>query len=115
MTAPKGKWGGARPGGGRPKGRRDSKTEARLKAAEAGGITPLEYMLGLLRDPKTTPEVRLDCAKAAAPYLHARLSSVDVKATVAHDGTAIPANVSPEQAQREYLDYMRAGHVSGPH
>lgn len=115
MAGVKGRSGGPRPNSGRPPGRRDSKTEARLKAAEAGGITPLEYMLQLLRDPNTAPEIRLDCAKSAAPYLHARLSSVDVKATVAHEGTAIPADVSPEQAQRDYLDYMRAGHVSGPH
>lgn len=50
--------------------------EARAKAA-AEGLTPLEYLLGLLRDETKTYEVRVDAAKAAAPYLHARLAAVE--------------------------------------
>lgn len=51
--------------------------EARTKAAE-GGITPLDYLLGLLRDDTKTQEVRIDAAKAAAPYMHARLAAVEL-------------------------------------
>lgn len=52
--------------------------EARAKAL-ASGLSPLEYMLDVLRSEEETPERRLDAAKAAAPYVHARLSSVTVQ------------------------------------
>jgi hypothetical protein len=69
--------GGARSGAGRPKGAASRfNDEARAKAA-AEGITPLEYMLKLLRDERQSQEVRIDVAKAAAPYLHARLAAVE--------------------------------------
>lgn len=71
--------GGARAGAGRPKGGANKfNDEARAKAA-AGGISPLDYLLGVLRDDTESKEVRIDVAKAAAPYLHARLSSIEAK------------------------------------
>ena len=69
--------GGARAGAGRPKGGANKfNDEARAKAA-AGGISPLDYLLGVLRDDTESKEVRIDVAKAAAPYLHARLAAVE--------------------------------------
>jgi hypothetical protein len=44
---------------------------------EAGLLTPLDYLLSVLRDPGRPEKERFEAAKAAAPYLHARLSSVD--------------------------------------
>jgi hypothetical protein len=44
-----------------------------------GGISPLEYMLGLLRNATLPTEDRFEAAKAAAPYVHARLSAVEAK------------------------------------
>jgi hypothetical protein len=44
----------------------------------AAGISPLEYMLGTVRDKRADPAVRLEAARAAAPYCHPRLSAVDV-------------------------------------
>ncbi len=52
--------------------------EARRKAA-AGGIMPLDYMLEVLRDETMEAAARMDAAKAAAPYVHARLASVEHK------------------------------------
>lgn len=70
--------GGAREGAGRHKGAASRfNDEARAKAAE-GGIMPLDYLLSLLRDTGQDQEVRVDVAKAAAPYLHARLNAVQV-------------------------------------
>ena len=43
-----------------------------------GGITPLDYMLQVMRDESAEPAKRLDAAKAAAPYVHPRLASVAV-------------------------------------
>ena len=64
---------------GRPKGARNRRTRAVLEAAEAGGEMPLDFLLGLMRDPRATITRRLEAAKAAAPFLHPRLNAVDAK------------------------------------
>lgn len=70
--------GGARPGAGRKKGSvAKVDAEARQKALEQGE-TPLDYMLRVMRDTEQDPRRRDDMAKACAPYLHARLQSVEV-------------------------------------
>ena len=49
-----------------------------MKAAiAASGETPLEYMLRIMRDEAAESTRRDDMAKAAAPYLDPRLSSVE--------------------------------------
>lgn len=74
--------GGARPGSGRKKGSPNKKTAELQKAVAESGITPLEYMLQVMRDPATEPKDKLSAAVAAAPYVHAKLSSVEMNATV---------------------------------
>jgi hypothetical protein len=49
-----------------------------LARIAAGGITPLDYMLQVMRDESVEPAKRLDAAKAAAPYVHPRLASLAV-------------------------------------
>lgn len=71
--------GGARAGAGRPKGRHSRKTEQRLAAIEAAGLTPLDYMLQVVRDENAPRELRLDAAKSAAPYVHPRLANITHK------------------------------------
>lgn len=51
--------------------------ETARKAAAEGGIMPLEFMLAILRDDTVPREERMDAAKAAAPYVHAKLASVE--------------------------------------
>ena len=46
---------------------------------EKTGLTPLAYMLEGMRDPKAPKARRDDLAKAAAPYVHARLASTVVQ------------------------------------
>lgn len=71
--------GGTRKGAGRKKGSVTTKTrDVARGAAEAGGITPIEYMLKVMRDSKADKSRRDDMAKAAAPYIHPRLSAVAV-------------------------------------
>jgi len=41
-------------------------------------MSPLDFLLTAMRDDEREFNVRLDAAKAAAPYLHARLSAVEV-------------------------------------
>jgi hypothetical protein len=69
--------GGARPGAGRPKGSANKKTQEIVAKALEQGITPLEYMLGVMRDVAADTERRDDMAKACAPYLHPRLQAVE--------------------------------------
>lgn len=38
---------------------------------------PLEFMLNILRDETVPRDERMDAAKAAAPYVHAKLASVE--------------------------------------
>lgn len=49
--------------------------------------TPLEYMLRVMRDPNEDEERRDAMAKAALPYMHARLSNVDGQISDNEGGT----------------------------
>lgn len=74
--------GGPRAGAGRKKGQSTKlNEEARAKAAE-GGLMPLDYLLSIMRDELQDMPSRVDAAKAAAPYVHAKLASVEMKADV---------------------------------
>ena len=74
------------PGSGRKKGSKNKLNRAAqlAKALAEAGMTPLEYMLYVMRDPKVRPERRDEMAKAAAPYLHAK------RAPENRDGHTIP-------------------------
>jgi hypothetical protein len=43
-----------------------------------GATAPLDYLLKIMRDKDQDARSRLDAAKAAAPYCHARLSSTEL-------------------------------------
>lgn len=68
--------GGARPGSGRKKGGANKKTREVADAAAKAGVTPLEYLLSVMRS-GATDVLRFEAAKAAAPYIHPRLSTVN--------------------------------------
>ena len=72
--------GGARPGAGRKKGAATQKTREIADRAAAEGITPLEVMLGAMRSfwDAGDMEKAAGFAKDAAPYMHPRLSAVEV-------------------------------------
>lgn len=86
--------GGKRPGAGRKKGVPNKITAAMREKALGSGASPLEVLLAIMREaePKRSPkedvltyvnrwkywaDQRLDAAKAAAPYVHPRLQSVE--------------------------------------
>ena len=74
--------GGSKPGerrGGRQAGVANKRTREIADRAMKEGITPLEYMLQVLRDENAERPRRDDMAKAAAPYLHPRLASTELK------------------------------------
>lgn len=66
--------------GGRQKGTPNKRTAATAKAAALieAGESPLEFLTNVFRDVDTPLDVRVDAAKSAAPYVHARLSSIDI-------------------------------------
>lgn len=68
--------GGARPGAGRKKDGANKLAAEAIAKAEAGGEMPLDYLLRVMRDPLIEDSRRIDAAKAAAPYCHARRAPV---------------------------------------
>ena len=65
--------------GGRQKGSTNKATAVREAAIAASGLTPLDFMLKALRDEGNDFLTRFEAAKAAAPYVHPRLASTEVK------------------------------------
>ncbi len=63
--------------GGRTKGTANKRTRKIADQAAASGLTPLEYLLTVMRDEAQEQSVRLDAAKAAAPYIHPRLQATE--------------------------------------
>lgn len=62
--------------GRRKRGTRNRNTKQKI---EASGLTPLDSMLAVMRDPKAKAAVRLEAAKSAAPYLHPQLAPIDIE------------------------------------
>jgi hypothetical protein len=72
---------GRKPGtpktGGRTKGTPNKVTAAKAAEVAASGLTPLDYLLSILRDETQAQDERKDAAKAAAPYCHPKRAPVD--------------------------------------
>ena len=75
--------GGARIGAGRPTGSKARGlriTERMLARAELSDTSnPLQYMLAVMADTNLKHNIRLQAAIAAAPYVHPKLASVEIK------------------------------------
>ncbi len=79
--------GGKREGAGRKAGSATKRTREIADKAMGEGITPLEFMLQIMRtEPGDIEDARLladhqamrfEAAKAAAPYIHPRLAAVE--------------------------------------
>lgn len=62
---------------GRKKGTPNRATAAKAAAIAKTGITPLDYMLSVMRDGSQPSDMRLNAAKFAAPYVHPKLASIE--------------------------------------
>lgn len=71
--------GGKRTGAGRKAGAHNKASLARQAAVAASGETPLDFLLGVMRDAAAEMATRIDAAKAVAPYVHPKLASVEHK------------------------------------
>jgi hypothetical protein len=68
---------------GRPKGSFNKASQAQIdRVCAAGGLSPLEYLASIYQNEAEDIRYRIDAAKAAAPYVHARLSSTEIKAAL---------------------------------
>lgn len=63
--------GGARPGAGRP---RNPENVGVDQLPAMPGITPLQFLKRVARDPKVSVAMRIRAAKAALPYLYSKKS-----------------------------------------
>ena len=77
MNQDKSSHGGARKGAGRKAGSATAKTREIADAAAEQGITPLEFMLNIMRYEGSEIGLRFEAAKAAAPYIHPRLAAIE--------------------------------------
>ena len=96
--------GGYREGAGRKPGQTTKLNEEARKAAAEGGIMPLDYLLALLRDEENDKALRFDAAVAAAPYVHAKLSSVEQKHTGEIGMRGDPVDRPPRETREEWLE-----------
>lgn len=97
--------GGKRPGSGRKPGAATKKTREAAELILKAGITPLGYFQGLLEGTMAFDEVKFEAAKAAAPYVHARLAAVEHSGSV---GVKRATEVSDDE-----LAHIAAGSSEG--
>jgi len=76
------KHGGARPNAGRKSKSRELLIERSRLAVVNADVTPLEYLLGILKDATKDDDVRFKAAVAAAPYVHPRLNAIEHSGSV---------------------------------
>ena len=68
--------GGARPGSGRKRGSPNVKSAEVIAKALEEGVTPIEYMLDIMRDDKADQKERQWAAEKCAPFIHPRPAPV---------------------------------------
>lgn len=73
--------GGSRVGAGRKPGGINRFSRDLLEKAVQSGKLPVDYMLEVMRDKSLDSRLRIDAAKAAAPYIHQKLSAISVDLT----------------------------------
>ncbi len=92
--------------GGRKKGSGNKVKAEQVAAVVASGLTPLQYMLQEMRDERNVKDVRMEAAKAAAPYVHAKLSAMEVTGKEGKD--LIPEPADPTDIARRLAFVLTA-------
>ena len=70
--------GGFRPGAGRPRGAKTARLPA--SATSEAGASPLDFLLGVMRDDAQPVETRMRAAALVLPFLHAKPAPIGAKA-----------------------------------
>jgi hypothetical protein len=95
--------GGSRPGAGRKPGAGTQKTRETAERLLGQDVTPLDYMVGVMRGERPYEPEKFEAAKAAAPYMHARLAAIEHKGEVSVRNVARlpePVRTAEEWAQK---------------
>jgi hypothetical protein len=88
------KAGGARNGAGRPVGSLNRRNAETVTAALAEGLTPIEYMLTMMRDKTADEKSRAWAAEKAAPFVHGRPAPVPRTVELTLPDISTPAGLS---------------------
>jgi hypothetical protein len=83
---------GVKTGGGSRRGIPNKASAAKAAAIAESGLTPLDFLLSVMRNDSAEIGDRLDAGKAAAAYVHPKLQPVDGKT----GSTEVRARVSVE-------------------
>lgn len=102
----KSKVGGKRPGAGRPKGIKNRFSQQALEKAAEEGYLPLDYMLRVMRDARAQKPRRDAMAIAAAPYLHHKLSAIEVSGKKGQPLVLVTHKMTPQQAAEAFASTM---------
>src|SRR5437763_16875685 len=96
--------GGSREGAGRPRGSRGRRTKEAVAKAETLGPTPLEVLLESMHAARAegARSEAVDCANAAAPYVHSKLAPTSPPAPI-HDELDYTVLSETEHGQLEKL------------
>lgn len=108
-----GKVGGARQGAGRPKGSVSKRSVDAVATAMAKGISPVEYMLSIMRDEDADSKRREWAAEKAAPYVHPRPTPLDRAIRIELPETTTLEGV--DVAQAKVLQSVADGEITPSH
>ncbi len=73
--------GGKRVGAGRRLGSQNIVSQELREQILAEGMSPVEYLVRVMRDAQQDTSIRMDAAKAVAPFIHPKLQSVEYTTT----------------------------------
>ncbi len=116
---PRGSKPGERRGGRRP-GTPNKKTalvNAAFAAAASNSLSPLDFLLGIMRDSSVSSDLRIKAAQVAAPYVHAkpgRSPTTDSAVRAKHIEGVCEFIIEPEVAKILRDDMERLSRLDGP-
>jgi hypothetical protein len=104
------KVGGARAGAGRPRGSVSRQSIDAVAKAMADGISPVEYMLNIMRNDDADAKERAWAAEKVAPFVHPRPAPMERTVEIDLPDTSTIAGV--DQALDRIIAAMASGTVS---
>ena len=101
--------------GGRQRGTPNRATAAKAAEIAASGMTPLDYMISVMRDETATRPERLEAAAKAAPYVHPRLSAIEYTAPAEPEEDVDLSELNAEEREllRRLLESVEARRRNG--
>lgn len=95
--------GGYRPGAGRKPGAAAVKVREAADRLAKDGLTPLDYLVGILRGTHEFDPEKFEAAKYAAPYIHPRLAAIEHSGEVTTVYDVASAPISDDEWERTHV------------